>query len=476
MRGRPAPGRPRDAGPLRRLERARSERPGTAVEHRRPREQRHPGDQGDHGDPEGHHREQRRVQPRRLGQGDRSRRDEQRHGDHEDDQQPHRTPTPCGAGPAPGRPAPSGSGDQRDMLLRTASPVEHPFGGGRITIEWLRPSWTPTPQVRESDAPRTRSVVGGERAGDRRRVQALRRRASARRHELHGPAGRALRVRRRQRRGQDHDDADRPRGARGRRRRGPHRRSSGRRRAAQADRLHARGAGPLPADAGRASSCATSPELHGLSAADARRATERWTERLGVAGRLGDEVQKLSLGNQQRVQLAAALVHDPDVLVLDEPFSGLDPVAVDVMSEVLRERCAAGAPAVFSSHQLDLVERLCDRVGIVRDGSLVAEGTVEGLRGGRGADVVVDAPEAAAGLGGPGPRGRRRARGGRPPRRHPRPRRRRPAAAGGGAGDRAGARVRAPAHHAHRAVPPRRRGRPRHRRTAAPLRRSERVA
>jgi ABC-2 type transport system ATP-binding protein len=97
------------------------------------------------------------------------------------------------------------------------------------------------------------------------------------------------------------------------------------------------------------------------------------------------------------VQLAAALVHAPDVLVLDEPFSGLDPVAVDVMSEVLRERCAAGAPAVFSSHQLDLVERLCDRVGIVRDGSLVAEGTVDGLRAGAGSDVVVDAPGARPG-------------------------------------------------------------------------------
>ncbi len=139
-------------------------------------------------------------------------------------------------------------------------------------------------------------------------------------------------------------------------------------------------------------------QLHGLSAAAARRATEQWAERLGVAARLGDEVQRLSLGNQQRVQLAAALVHDPDVLVLDEPFSGLDPVAVDVMSEVLRERCAAGAPAVFSSHQLDLVERLCDRVGIVRDGTLVAEGTVDGLRAGAGADVVVvDAPDAPPG-------------------------------------------------------------------------------
>ncbi|WP_433800111.1 ABC transporter ATP-binding protein [Actinomycetospora sp. CA-084318] len=140
-------------------------------------------------------------------------------------------------------------------------------------------------------------------------------------------------------------------------------------------------------------------ELHGLRAADARAAAQRWTERLGIADRAGEEVQKLSLGNQQRVQLAAALVHDPDVLVLDEPFSGLDPVAVDVMSAFLRERCDAGAPVVFSSHQLDLVERLCDRVGIVRDGTLVAQGRVDELRAGDapGATVVVDAPDAAPG-------------------------------------------------------------------------------
>ena len=121
--------------------------------------------------------------------------------------------------------------------------------------------------------------------------------------------------------------------------------------------------------------------LHGVPKADATAAMERWTERLGVAGRRGDNVQKLSLGNQQRVQLGAALVHDPDLLVLDEPFSGLDPVAVDVMSGVLKEKASAGVPVVFSSHQLDLVERLCDRVGIVSQGSVVAEGTIEELRG-----------------------------------------------------------------------------------------------
>lgn len=120
--------------------------------------------------------------------------------------------------------------------------------------------------------------------------------------------------------------------------------------------------------------------LYGLSADAATRATERWTETLGVADRRDDEVDKLSLGNQQRVQLAAALVHDPDLLVLDEPFSGLDPVAVDVMSGVLAERAAAGVPVLFSSHQLELVERLCDRVGIIAGGRMVEVGAIDDLR------------------------------------------------------------------------------------------------
>ncbi len=137
--------------------------------------------------------------------------------------------------------------------------------------------------------------------------------------------------------------------------------------------------------------------LHGMTASAARRAAETWTERLGVAARRGDEVQKLSLGNQQRVQLAAALLHEPELLVLDEPFSGLDPVAVDVMSEVLRERCGAGVPVIFSSHQLDLVERICDRVGIVRGGSMVACGSVTELRAGSPASLVIDAPQAPEG-------------------------------------------------------------------------------
>lgn len=120
--------------------------------------------------------------------------------------------------------------------------------------------------------------------------------------------------------------------------------------------------------------------LHGLTATEADAAVKLWTEQLGISARVGEEVQKLSLGNQQRVQLCAALSHDPEVLVLDEPFSGLDPTAVEVMSTVLRDKADTGVPVIFSSHQLELVERLCDRIGIISAGRMVAVGTVDELR------------------------------------------------------------------------------------------------
>ncbi|MFC4002185.1 ABC transporter ATP-binding protein [Prauserella oleivorans] len=138
-------------------------------------------------------------------------------------------------------------------------------------------------------------------------------------------------------------------------------------------------------------------QLHGMTANDAHRSAEAWIERLDLAERRGDPVDKLSLGNQQRVQLAAALVHEPDVLVLDEPFSGLDPLAVDVMSQVLRDKAATGVPVVFSSHQLDLVERLCDRVGIIRSGRIVACGSVDELTAEAGTRLTVSVPGAPTG-------------------------------------------------------------------------------
>jgi len=126
--------------------------------------------------------------------------------------------------------------------------------------------------------------------------------------------------------------------------------------------------------------------LHGVAAPE--EAADRWISRLGLSSRASDRVEQLSLGNQQRVQLAAALVHEPSLLVLDEPFSGLDPVGVDVLSGVLAEYAATGVPVLFSSHQLELVERLCEAVAIIKDGRLVASGSVESLRGSAGSDAV----------------------------------------------------------------------------------------
>jgi ABC-2 type transport system ATP-binding protein len=119
--------------------------------------------------------------------------------------------------------------------------------------------------------------------------------------------------------------------------------------------------------------------LHGLTPAESRTATTYWIDRLGLSGMGQQKTESLSLGNQQRVQLAAALVHDPELLVLDEPFSGLDPVGVDSMSQVLVERAKAGVTMLFSSHQLDLVEHLCTSVAIIHRGALVAHGMVDDL-------------------------------------------------------------------------------------------------
>ncbi|MCW1249584.1 ATP-binding cassette domain-containing protein [Acaricomes phytoseiuli] len=120
--------------------------------------------------------------------------------------------------------------------------------------------------------------------------------------------------------------------------------------------------------------------LHGLSPAEAKSRTAELIERLGLSERIKDLVEKLSLGNQQRVQIAAALIHDPELLVLDEPFSGLDPVAVETVLGVLQDYARTGVPVLFSSHQLDVVERLCDDVVILADGTIRAAGSREALR------------------------------------------------------------------------------------------------
>ncbi|KQM16140.1 ABC transporter ATP-binding protein [Plantibacter sp. Leaf171] len=120
--------------------------------------------------------------------------------------------------------------------------------------------------------------------------------------------------------------------------------------------------------------------LHGFTAHAAKRNAGELLERLGLGERRNDTLESLSLGNQQRAQIAAALVHDPEVLVLDEPFSGLDPMAVDVVVGVLSEVASGGAPVLFSSHQLDIVERLCDDLVIIASGTIRASGSRDTLR------------------------------------------------------------------------------------------------
>ncbi len=138
--------------------------------------------------------------------------------------------------------------------------------------------------------------------------------------------------------------------------------------------------------------------LHGLGAVEAADATRSWLERLGLADRSASKVEALSHGNQQRVQLAAALVHGPEVLVLDEPLAGLDPTGIDAIGQVLVDQAQAGCCVLFSSHQLDQVEDLCEEVVIIDHGRLVVSGTVDDLatQGGRRLVVRVDGDRAAA--------------------------------------------------------------------------------
>lgn len=120
--------------------------------------------------------------------------------------------------------------------------------------------------------------------------------------------------------------------------------------------------------------------LSGMAAADARKATATWLERLGLSDRMDSRLEQLSHGNQQRIQLAAALIHRPVLAVLDEPFAGLDPIGVETMSEILRSLAAEGTSVLFSSHQLDLVADVCQDVVIIEAGRVVMAGNVEELR------------------------------------------------------------------------------------------------
>ena len=125
-------------------------------------------------------------------------------------------------------------------------------------------------------------------------------------------------------------------------------------------------------------------QQHGMHGKAANAAAHHWLERMALGDRAKSKLEELSHGNQQRVQLATALVHDPELLVLDEPFSGLDPIGIATMTAVVRERAAAGVGVVFSSHQLDLVEDVCEDVVIIARGQVVASGAIDELKAASG--------------------------------------------------------------------------------------------
>ena len=120
--------------------------------------------------------------------------------------------------------------------------------------------------------------------------------------------------------------------------------------------------------------------LAGLSRADASERGVMLLGRMGLGERLGDEVQELSVGNQQRVQLAVALVHRPEFLVLDEPFAGLDPLAIGVLRDLIIEQTRSGIAVLFSSHQLDQVQEMCRQVIVIDEGHTIARGDAQDIR------------------------------------------------------------------------------------------------
>jgi ABC-2 type transport system ATP-binding protein len=127
--------------------------------------------------------------------------------------------------------------------------------------------------------------------------------------------------------------------------------------------------------------------LLGLPRAVTRPRITAWLARLGLSDRATEKVEALSKGNQQKVQLIATLLHEPSVVVLDEPFSGLDPVNQELLIEVIGELRARRATVLLSAHQMSLVERVADRAAFVRNGRLVREGSLSELRAETGADL-----------------------------------------------------------------------------------------
>ena len=120
--------------------------------------------------------------------------------------------------------------------------------------------------------------------------------------------------------------------------------------------------------------------LKGLSKSDAKDSAKRWLERLGMTEYANKKLDTLSKGNQQKIQLAAALIADPDIVVLDEPFSGLDPVNAMLLKDVIKDIIADGKIVLFSSHQMNYIEEFCDDIAVLNGGEIVLSGNLRDIK------------------------------------------------------------------------------------------------
>jgi ABC-2 type transport system ATP-binding protein len=139
-------------------------------------------------------------------------------------------------------------------------------------------------------------------------------------------------------------------------------------------------------------------ELKGMTAREADAAAARWLERLKLQDRKGSKTETLSKGMQQKIQFIATVMHEPDLLILDELFSGLDPVNVELMKEVVLELKAAGRTIIFSTHMMEHAEKLCDDICLINRSRKVLEGTLREVKRGFGADAVALRAEGAEGV------------------------------------------------------------------------------
>lgn len=121
-------------------------------------------------------------------------------------------------------------------------------------------------------------------------------------------------------------------------------------------------------------------ELRGMSRKDAKASAVRWLDRLEMGEYINKKLDTLSKGNQQKIQLAATLITDPDFVILDEPFSGLDPVNAMMLKDVVKELIARGKIVLFSSHQMNYVEEFCDNIAILNRGEIVLSGNIKEIK------------------------------------------------------------------------------------------------